>query len=914
MGKKKGKDAFGEFEFEQYSGSIQSMSLPVQMIPAHMKNDLWIRLNVDFLELEGLRQIEKKAPRIIKNNNLAAGILDRSDYIVDEVNEYSDILEMVADEPDNSPEALELKFYPLIPTYYETLLNEFSKIETKIDYRAVDDRSVNEIMDKKSQEIGDVLLEYGQAKLAQAMIDQGADPNSPEFAQALSPENLEGQIQEIDEFYSKTYRSSLERWAARLHEIDYNRLRFEEKERDGFGDLLKTNSEYWHIKMYEDDYDVEVLRPELTFSHQNPMVDWISERLYAGYFEVGTVASVIDSERENLSEEDLEKLISWDPSYSARMAIGDNSHGEMWDNNLSDEENRRYGSDTKKLMAVSQAAGVSLDSSIVDCVLGRNSDLSLMHDTGLVRIGTFYWKSQRKLGLLTEINRFNQTTTKLVDENFKVQLNPIYNNKFSKEKDTTTLVYGQHVDWFWINETWGAKKIGASHSTFSSAFTGDNTDSIYIGIGRKKPGPLKFQFKSNNTLYGSKLPIEGREFGNRGYESRSAIDLLKPAQILFNMANNQINDIMVDEIGPVVVLDHGTLPQHSNGEDWGKHNYAKAYGAMREWQMLPLDGSIANLEAPTGFSHFQRLDLSQTDRLMSRLRISEYAKQMANDVLGFTPQRLGQQIGQTTATGIEQAVVASHNRTDTYFTNHRELLMPRVHEMRTHVAQFYYSTKPSNILRGMINNVERVIMEVHGTDLLLRDLQIFVENSASKNEILEGLKRWAMGLNTLQLSLIDGIELSQVKTLNQLKDVAKSYEERLQKQAQEQHARDMEKIKEQDRLRQLEVDKANNFKALQNMITHQVNLLRDEIKSSGYAAMQDLNKNNQSDQMDLLKTIRDSERYQDTMQLNRDRLNQETSRDSERLAFEREKEQNKLARENMETTQALVNKNQYDKK
>ena len=32
------------------------------------------------------------------------------------------------------------------------------------------------------------------------------------------------------------------------------------------------------------------------------------------------------------------------------------------------------------------------------------------------------------------------------------------------------------------------------------------------------------------------------------------------------------------------------------GEDWGKNNYAKAFVAMKDFQMLPLDTSITNTE------------------------------------------------------------------------------------------------------------------------------------------------------------------------------------------------------------------------------------------------------------------------------------------------------------------------------
>jgi len=149
---------------------------------------------------------------------------------------------------------------------------------------------------------------------------------------------------------------------------------------------------------------------------------------------------------------------------------------------------------------------------------------------------------------------------------------------------------------------------------------------IYIGIDRNTIGPLKFQFKGDQSLYGCKLPVEGSVFSDRNTKSTALLDLMKPYQIGYNIVNNQIADILVDELGTVILLDQNALPRHSLGEDWGKGNLAKAYVAMKNFSMLPLDTSITNTENALNFQHFQKLDLEQTQRLMSRIQLSNYFK------------------------------------------------------------------------------------------------------------------------------------------------------------------------------------------------------------------------------------------------------------------------------------------------
>ena len=67
-----------------------------------------------------------------------------------------------------------------------------------------------------------------------------------------------------------------------------------------------------------------------------------------------------------------------------------------------------------------------------------------------------------------------------------------------------------------------------------------NINPIYLGIDRTKPGRLPFQFKGNETLYGCKLPVEGRVFSDRNTRSTSLVDLMKAYQVGYNMVNNQI--------------------------------------------------------------------------------------------------------------------------------------------------------------------------------------------------------------------------------------------------------------------------------------------------------------------------------------------------------------------------------------
>ena len=91
-------------------------------------------------------------------------------------------------------------------------------------------------------------------------------------------------------------------------------------------------------------------------------------------------------------------------------------------------------------------------------------------------------------------------------------------------------------------------------------------------------------------------------------------------------------------------------------------------------------------------------------------------------------------------------------------------------------------------------------------------------------------------------------------------------------------------------------------------------MLEAEIKAAGYGAMQDMNKNNESDFQDVLKDVRSSEQYADTMNFNREKESSKTDLNQQKLDIEREKMMNESRNKQMELAIAKENKNRFDEK
>jgi hypothetical protein len=727
----------------------------------------------------------------------------------------------------------------------------------------------------------------------------------------MSPESIKS-LPEIEAYFQKDYRSMVEQWAEHQHRVDVERYHMEELEERGFRDMLITDREFWHFRMMEDDYDVELWNPVLTFYQKSPDQRYISEGHWVGKFDMMTVADVIDKYGWAMTEEQMVTLELIYPVRSAGYPIqGYQNDGSYYDGTKSHAWNTNMPSLGYRQFT-SMWDNAQYGGDVVNWIMMEGEDYLDMGMSNLLRVTTVYWKSQRKVGHLTKITESGDVITEIVDETYKITEKPVYNKGLIENKSKHTLVFGEHIDWIWINQVWGGVKIGPNRPAFWGSNNPGGITPIYLGVNQNNIGPMKFQFKGDDSLYGCKLPVEGSVFSDRNTRSTSLVDLMKPFQIAYNIVNNQIADILVDELGTVIALDQNSLPRHSLGEDWGKGNYAKAYVAMKNFQILPLDTTITNTENALNFNHFQKLDLSQTERLLSRIQLAQYFKQQAFEVIGITPQRLGQEISRQTATGIEQSINASYAQTEMYFIHHCDYLMPRVHQMRTDLAQYYHSNNPSTRLSYITTLDERKNFEINGTDFLMRELNIFANTRANQRAILEQLKQLALNNNTSGASIYDLgnilksdsiVEVSHILKTTEAKAEQVRKEEMQQQQAMQEQA--LQARAEEERMKM-------EFESSENEKDRQARILEAEIKASGYGSMQDINENKLSDFQDSLQNIQKSEQYAQTMDMNRQKETAKATQTREKLMVEREKiaAQKEIAAKQLEI--AKENKNKYD--
>jgi hypothetical protein len=888
----------------EYS-KIASLTQPLQFLPSKEKDEKWAAWNMDWLENQGVQQIQRNGKRFLKNIRLAYGIIERSDYLVEEQNEAGELIDYLT--RDNQS-ALDLKFYPIIPNVINVLAGEFSKRVSKVMFRAVDDISYNEMIEEKRQMLEDALVKQAEQQIMLQLVQQGIDMESEEAKQALSTEHIRT-LPEIETFFQKDYRNLVEEWAMHQKRVDEERFKMQEAELRQFNRMLILNREFWHFKMNEGDYEIEEWDPVFTFYHKSPDTRYISQGNWVGKIDMMSMADVIDKYGYLMSEAQLKSLEFIYPSKSLSYTLGGTANdGSFYDGRRSHEWNSSSPS-----LGYRQMAGFfdnfHYNADIVQWLMNDTEDFLDFGNNNLLRVSTVYWKTQRKLFHLTMItDESPEPVEEVVDESYQVTTPPVYDTSVYTEKTKHNLVRGEHLDALWINEVWGGVKIGANRPT-SWMNEPSEIEPIYLGINKAKPGRLPFQFKGDLSLYGCKLPVEGSVFTDRNMRSVSLVDLMKPFQIGYNLTNNQIADILVDELGTVILLDQNALPKQSLGEDWGRGNLSKAFVAMKNFQILPLDTTLQNTEGATQFNQYTQLNMEQTGRLMSRIQLSRYFKDAALEVVGVSPQRMGSVLASETATGATQAVINSYSQTEKYFTQHSDWLMPRVHQMRTDLAQYYQSKQPSLRLQYITTMDERVNFKMNGIDLLARDINVFCTTKVNHREILQQMKQLALTNNTSGASIHDLGNVLKADSIAELTRVLRAAEEKVTTQRQQEQQMQQQMQQQQLEAQQAGMQAQREFDAQEKAMDRQTDITVAEIKAAGFP---DASDNGVDEYMTRLKFIQLQTKHANEINEKRQQEIIKKQLYDQKMNLEQQKMQTQREVAQKNENIARINKNKYD--
>lgn len=894
---------------------------PWQMVELNEKTQDWKEWNADYFEWIGLTQVRKNARKIIKNRRLASGILDMEDYLISETGDIANLQNWtLSDETQNSLH----KFHPLIPPFLKVLDGEFLKRNLKIYVSCTDRNTENEKLEYKKTLVDKVLTKLIISQKEKALKEAGL---SEEDENGQPNEQYMSEMQAIEELAIaqqkyKSYRHIFEQFGQHVVNKDYDRFKMAELEREAFVETLCNSVQYWHIDLGEDGYKPEFLDSANCFKHTSHNIKYVSDGDYFGWFQDMTAGDIINQLGRKLKKEQFENLKQTLESYSNTLQNGGSgsivAHEQGWPSSTYDTS-KPYPSGQTNVAMSNYWRGENLEA-IANSFQNISSDgVASIFNRGslnfanpkMFRVMRLYWKSQAKIGWLTKKNRAGQIEFQdWIDENFKVTVQPVYDNSITNEKSKVNLVYGEHVDWEWVNQWRHIIKI---NNNIENAFwKNQNTygfDPIYID------GEIvKFQFSGNkDTPYEVYPPVEGVEYKMKQVRPISFVDLLAPSQIDYNIAKNKVPEIMFHDTGLVMAYAKTQLLNNSPGSEAvnPREDMLRTLREEKIFEFNPPDKDILHTYGNALPIKPEVLDLSRIKEGLLYLDVADRIRQGAAQIIGISDSRLAQSKPSQTATGVQSDINYSETQTEPYFHQHIVEFMPRVYQRMLEAAQYYCTFNESARVAYQTSNEENVFLEVENMEGLPRNYNIRCNSDIKESIIKEKLQRLFLENNTTDASLL---ELAQgvvkdspaeiLELLRQAQVKREEAEQRKYQQEMEQAENERNAAKQiQDELLQYQKERDELDRESQEKIA--------EIRALG-GIQTDANSDGSLDAAENLRKDRQLENSQANFN---DKLSFDKQKHNDTQSLAREQMLNKTAIEQKKLAAAIVNMNkQTDKK
>lgn len=849
---------------------------PPQALPSDKKDELWKRANMDWMEqlLKGF--LPEKRSRLIKNYNVAQGVIDVEDYIDTDLNVYKNIFDGVETAmedsllADSDIIADDLKFYPIVPSIINVLTGELLKKFDHIKVKAVDEYSANEALEYKKQLMLQYLQQKAQAKIAQQLESQGISQDSPEFQEQMQQAVQQAMsIPEIQKFMNRNYKNNYEEWANRILEQSELKHRLKEKEIELFKHQLIADEAYSEIRI--DDNDIEVINwnPYDTLVIKPKHVKYTSDADLVSRQYWTTIHDVVSKYRDKIDKALIEKYntpLGVTPTFSERR--------------LQPDDNQSLMLNEKKLIAFKyMMGGIELDAS------------------SKVLVTEGYWMSRRRLANLTAIYE-GVRIEKIVDDTFKVTIKPVYD----KDKN---LIAGEELEYFYDPQVWKGAKLNFAYGSVPSTVVNENeyldksifgkkTDDLNADVSRGwiyiDVEPSEYQFTDEHQPFKPKIPVVGCD----GFEKNmnvgklSLIDKTKALQVMYNGFMNEIDKFAKTEIGLFYIMDQRLIPQQSLDGTWGKYNWLKFIMTAKDSGLGVVDNSASNLEGNPAMQQPSVVNLLNNDRFKSRIELANYCEQQIMKVIGISPQRMGSINSQETATGVNQAINNSYSQTELYFYNHTNL-MRELKSMILDAEKYIESKKPVSRVNYLNSDVENVLFEIDTEDLLLRRFNIFLTNSTDSQRVLEQLRQLAIQNNTSGASMLDLATIIESSNVREIKDTLAASLQNFQKQEEAKRQHEQQMLQQQLEAQAAEKEKERQFIADQNERNRLKDMYIADVKATGMSRENDIDQSGINDALEVSRFNLEQEKsYSDILNKEQDR-NMKQKEYQSKVAIEKEK-------------------------
>lgn len=453
--------------------------------------------------------------------------------------------------------------------------------------------------------------------------------------------------------------------------------------------------------------------------------------------------TVMDRFKEDLSKSDLRKL---DNHYS--------------DNKETPDKVLMGFVDTENMTEFDEGI-VDLDSDESNYA-DRTSIGETVRSNGDWRVCRVCWKSYREVKMLSTESDDGEVTKEIVDDNYEPNVE-----------------LGETVEDIYIIEWLGGYQIG---------------DDIFV-----KMEPFFGNSYNNETFELVSSPFVGYTYSLFGQKATCPMSQIKNLKYLYNIIRKEMESAIGRNVGNVVEMDLASIPSKAGWDLDAVLTFAKLANVKVMDSTEKIDDEDPNSRFAGDFNTTGKVvDWGQVNHIQFYSNILDQISNQIGEIMGLSPQRLGQISNRETKGGIERSVVQSSNTTEVWFKAH-DFFKKMVYNNALQVSKSVYDGKELFIATNF-DNASPSFINISGSEYASYNYSLFVSDSKRDTMMKEQFESIAPVLfQTDKLDTSSWITMMETDSVAVMKKTLLEQEKKKQKANQEAQQQQMkleqEKIK-----------------------------------------------------------------------------------------------------------------------
>lgn len=666
---------------------------------------------------------------------------------------------------------------------------EFSRIRDFVNNEVM--RPIRASIEKETleQTKGRELTPDEQTQLQQQIAEQ---------TQAQTPD-------EVRRYMVRQHQDPAEVMGHQILEYLIQKERVNDKFNKGWKHSTISGEEIYWIGILNGEPSLKVINPLFFDYDKSPDLDYIEDGEWAVYEYRMTPSEVIANFGSQLKDEDIDRIYQYNQ----------NNPSHIYNSDFTFETDKR-------------------------------------HEPYTVRVLHTTWKSLRKIGFLTYLDRNSSEQMMLVDENYKV----------NKEQGDIK------VTWEWIPETHECYKI---------------LNDIYV-YARPVPG----QYKDLDNLYQCKLPYYGAACDSLNSPTTSPMDRMKAYQYFYNILIYRIELLMASDKGKILAANINAVPK-SAGIDIHKFQYFMEANKIA-WLNPNEEGNKGSGDIT---NMVKEIDMSLASQINNYIQLAEYIERKCGESVGITKQMEGSIGPNEAVSNTRQNLVQSSHIIQPYFELHN-IIKGNVLTALLETAKVAYAQGRPRKLNYILDDMSLKMLSVDQGMLDGSTLGLFISNSSKAHDAKQAVEQLAQAaLQNQQATLADIIKVIRSESVTEAEEMleAANMRESEKAQAAEKARAEAQREAEQrvDKLRRDEWTHEERMVVLKEEERRKTEIQKQAIFSTGFAEDKDMDDDGTPDVLEIAKFGVDADIKARKQTLDENKFSHQQKVDEEKLALERKK-------------------------